>query len=223
MHFDRMGGNALGESPSASVYARALGANWQATGVAGITRTSMRIQRPIDLGSAGVHLAQSQRRFEQTYLSGEFARRIDFANGRLSPFVGLDYSMSHGDGFRERGDTGFELAAGARLHTLLSGTAGLRYTHDWRLAGQGWLRLDLDARYERRIDEGGERLHAVFVGTPDAAFDPGTWRQSRDAGVTTLALVGQFGGGWRPSMTYARRFDADAPDGSWSVAIQRDF
>jgi uncharacterized protein with beta-barrel porin domain len=148
---------------------------------------------------------------------------MTLGNGRLTPFVAVDYSALHSDGFSEQGDTGFELVASSARSTQLSAAAGTRYARDWRFAGNGWLRLNIDARYQRRLAEGGDAQRAAFQGAPDALFDLTAW--SRADGVTTmgLGLAGGFDGRWRWSLDYARRFGDEARRGGWFAGLRRDF
>jgi hypothetical protein len=221
MQFERMGGNGQGESPVASVHAHYRGDRWHATGLVGAGRTSLQLERPIDLGAAGMHLAHSRRGVDQAFVHGELGRRIDIGRSRLTPFVAIDYSALHSDGFVEQGDTGFELVAQPARNAQLSVAVGTRYTHDWRTGQNGWLRLDLDARYQHSND--GNALRAAFIGTPDAWFDLAPWLQPADTGLVRMGLAGGFDERWNWSLDYARQSGTDARTSGWSFTMRRGF
>ena len=207
----------------ASVYAHYLRGDWHATGLVGAGRTTLQLDRPIALGAAGTHVAHSRREIAQTFVHGELGRRVMLGRGELTPFVAVDYGALHSDGFREQGDTGFELVVASARSTQLSAAAGARYARDWRLAGNGWLTLGVDARYQRRLADGGDAQQAAFVGVPDAVFDLTAWSRPDGFAAMNLGLAGRFGDRWAWSADYARRFGIDAGKGGWFVGLRRDF
>jgi outer membrane autotransporter protein len=218
-----MGEDALGESPMASIYAHYRGARWHATGLVGAGRTTLQLDRPIDLGAAGMHVAHSRRELGQAFVHGEVGRRVLLGKGQLTPFVAVDYSALHSDSFSEQGDTGFELVAQPGRSNQLSAAAGTRYTRDWIFGGNGWLQLNLDARYQRRLHDGGDAQQAAFLGVPDAVFDLRGWSRVDGFGVMDMGLAGGFGERWTWSADYARRFGTGAGHGGWFLGLRRDF
>ncbi|MDR7135406.1 uncharacterized protein with beta-barrel porin domain [Lysobacter niastensis] len=224
MQFDSLGGQADGPSPSANLYAqyRDAGGRWYATGMLGMTDASLRIQRGIDLGDAGVHTAYSQRRIGQAYMQGEIGRRFQVGRGRLSPFLGLDYAGSRDDGFVEQGETGLELIADPTSASFMHGTAGARYARDWRLGAKGWLQFDLDARYRHRLADHGTTPRAAFAAIPEVRFDLPAWPQQQDSGSVSLGLLAGIGE-WTGTLDHTRQFSADVPDAGWWLGLQRDF
>ena len=223
MQLERMGGDAQGESPTASIYAHYRGARWHATGLVGAGRTTLQLDRPIDLGAAGMHVAHSRRELGQAFVHGELGRRVLLGKGLLTPFVAVDYSALHSDSFSEQGDTGFELVAQPGRSNRLSAAAGTRYTRDWIFGGNGWLQLNLDARYQRRLHDGGDAQQAAFLGVPDAAFDLTSWPQADYDATLELGLLGGFGERWTWSADYARRFGIGPGNGGWFLGLRRDF
>ena len=223
MQFERMGGHGRGESPMASVYAHYRSGGWHATGLVGAGRTVLQLDRPIDLGAAGEHVARSRRDIDQAFLHGELGRRIALGRGVLTPFVAADYTALHGDGFIEQGDTGFELVGRPASGMQLSAAAGARYARGWHFAGNGWLRLDLDARYLQPLAYDGDALRAAFTGAPDAPFDLAAWSRPAHGAAMTLGLTGGRDDRWAWSLDYAQRFGGDAPGAGWFVGLRRDF
>ena len=224
LQFDSLGGQADGPSPSANLYAhyRDAGGRWYATGMLGMTDASLRIQRGIDLGDAGVHAVSSQRRIGQAYVQGEVGRRLQVGRGRLSPFVGLDYVGSRDDGFAEQGQTGLELIAEPTTSALMHGMVGARYARDWRLGARGWLQFDLDARYRHGLADHGTTPRAAFVAIPEVRFDLPAWQLQRDSGSVSLGLLAGFGH-WTGSLDHTRQFSAGVPDNGWWLGLQRHF
>ncbi len=222
MHFDRYGGEVAGQTPMANAYAYYRDTHWYATGVAGVASTSLQTRRPIDLGIAGLHDAQSRRRVGELQIHGEVGGRVNVGRGRLSPFVGLDYAYRRDDGFTEQGDTGFELAAAPASTGLLSGSLGLRFAQDWRFEGNRWLRLDLDARYQRRVADYGDDPQAAFVGTPDVAFELAAW-QPLGSSAMTLGFTGGLDRYWQWSLDYERQFGTNIDDSGWLLGVRREF
>ena len=223
MQFERMGGHSSGDSPMASLYAHYRGGEWHATGVVGAGRSTLQFDRSIDLGTAGTHFVHSRREIDQAFLHGEFGRRVAFGNGQLTPFAALDYSALHSEGFTEQGDTGFELAAQAGRATQWSTAAGARYAHDWHPGAGGWLRLNLDARYQRRLAAGGDALQVAFVGTPDASFHLAAASPAAGFTALRLGLAGGVDDRWSWSLDYAHRFGSDARQGGWFAGLRREF
>ena len=223
MQFDRMGGHGQGESPMAMAHAHYRGNEWHATGVVGAGRTTLQLQRPIDLGAAGMHFAHSRRELDQAFLHGEVGRRIAVGNGRLTPFAGLDYSALHSGAFSEQGDTGFELVARPGGTSRWLGAVGARYAQDWQFGHRGWMRLNLDARYAQFLSGGGAGQQAAFAGVPDAAFELNSWSQADNGVALNLGLVGGFDAHWRWSLDYARRFGNDTQPGGWFAGLRREF
>lgn len=223
LQFERMGGHGQGDSPLASVHAHYRGNDWHATGVVGAGRTTVQLQRPIDLGAAGVHVAHARRELDQAFAHGEVGRRVLLGNGRLTPFVAVDYSALHSDGFSEQGDTGFELVAQPGLTSQWSAAAGARYAHDWKFGDRGWLRLDLDARYQQRLADGGARQQAAFAGVPDALFELKAWSRAEAGATVKLGLAGGFDPHWRWSLDYARHFGNATRPGDWFAGLRRGF
>jgi len=220
LHFDRLGGHGWGEAPAAGLHLHYRGEGWHATGALGAGRARLQLQRPIELGAAGRHLAHSQRGFGHAFAHAELGRDLALGDGRLVPFVALDYGIMRSGGFAEQGDTGFELVAGPSRQARLTGALGARYAHDWSF-GRQQLRLGLDARYRHDLAE-GDPLRAAFRGVPDAWFElPG--EQGRGAGELRLGLAGAFGGHLHWSMDYARGLAGERRDDGWSFALRHAF
>lgn len=221
--FDRMGGTARGEAPMASVHMHYRGNAWHATGLVGAGRTALQVERPIDLGAAGTHLASSRRTIDQAFLHAGLGRGFDAGRGQLTPFVAVDYTSLRSDGFTEHGDTGFELVAQSARNGQLSATAGARYARDWRFGDSRWLHVDLDVRYQHRIAEDGDPLLAAFAGTPVATFDLlSLSRPPAGAGLVNLGLRGGLGNRWSWSLDYARRLDGEAQHDHGFVGLRRE-
>jgi uncharacterized protein with beta-barrel porin domain len=223
MQFERMGGHGQGASPMSNAYAHYRNGDWHATGLVGAGRNVLQLERPIDLGAAGTHVAHSRRAVDQAFLHGELGRRIALGGGRLTPFVALDYSALDGDGFIEQGDTGFELVAPSARSTQWSAAAGARYAHDWRFAGNGRVQLAFDARYQQPLADDGDALRAAFIGAPDALFDLPAWSRPEHGAAMTLGLTGGMDDRWAWSLDYARRFGGNAGGGDWLVGLRRAF
>jgi len=220
LHFHSLGGHGWGEAPAAGLHLHYRGEGWHATAALGAGRARLQLQRPIELGAAGRHLAHSQRGFGHAFAHAELGRDLALGDGRLLPFVALDYGIVRSDGFAEQGDTGLELVAGPSRQARLTGALGARYAHDWSL-GRRQLRLALDARYRHDLAE-GDPLRAAFRGVPDAWFDlPG--EQGRGAGELRLGLAGVFGGHLHWSMDYARGFAGERRDDGWHFALGHAF
>ena len=220
LRFDHLGGQGWGESPGAGIHAHYRGDGWHATGMLGAGRTWLQLQRPIELGTAGHHLAHSQRSFVHGFAHGELARDMPLGGGRLVPFVALDYSIARSDAFAEQGDTGLELIAGPSRQTRFSSAVGARYARAWTF-GRHRLRLELDARYRRDLrDE--DSLHAAFRGVPDVWFDVPAQREP-GASELRVGLGGEFGRHSLWSMDYAHGFDGDRRDAGWMFGLRHAF
>ncbi|KQY54980.1 autotransporter outer membrane beta-barrel domain-containing protein [Lysobacter sp. Root494] len=222
MQLDRAGGQASARTPAAYAYAHRRAADWYATGVVGAASTTLQMRRPIDLGSAGVHEAQSLRHLSQARVEGEIGRRADFGQGEFRPFIGVAYEQRHGGRFLERGVTGLELIAQSSNQSQLSASMGLRFAQDWNFGDGGWLRLDLDARYRRRIDGANGAMQAAFAGTPDVTFDVGAWQPPASA-TMALGLSGGFHRNWLWTLDYERRLGRSLAGTDVFVGLRRDF
>ncbi|MBO9716650.1 MAG: autotransporter domain-containing protein [Pseudoxanthomonas sp.] len=220
LHFDRLGGEGQAESPAAGLHAHYRGEGWHLTGAVGAQHPTLRLQRPIELGAAGTHLALSQRGFEQAFVHGEVGGDRALAGGRLSPFAAVDYTRLRSDGFAEWGTTGFELVGAAGTRARLSGSVGARYARDWAVRGST-IRLDLDARYHRLLAEDSDAPIAAFRGVPDVRFELPSEQQDGFAEVR-LGLGGILGRHWNWSMDYSRGFGAGYDD-ELLLALQGNF
>ena len=220
LHFDALGGQALGRSPATSVHAHYRGAGWHATGLAGAQQSTLQLQRPIELGAAGLHRAYSQRVLDQAFAHAAIGRDWRLGGGTLTPFAAVDYTTLRGDGFSEAGATGFELVGAPLRQALLSGSVGARYAHRWdtRLP----VRLDLSAVHRSALRESGPPQRAAFSGVPDLWFDLPGIGQDGD-GELRLGLAGTLGRRWDWSMDYARGFGGEAADEAFQFGLQRGF
>ncbi|MBJ6981580.1 autotransporter outer membrane beta-barrel domain-containing protein [Luteimonas sp. MC1572] len=219
LQVDRLGGVGEGESPAAAFHAHYRGDGWHLNGVLGAGRTWLQLQRPIEPGADGRHVAHSQRSFEHGFLHGEIGGAVPLGAGSLVPFLALDYSRARSDAFAEQGDTGFELVAGPSRSTRLSAAVGARYARDWTI-GRQRLRLELDARFHRDVID-DTTLRAAFRGVPDVGFAlPG--ERKAGGGALRVGLGGDIGrySQWR--MDYADGAD-DRRDRSWMLALRHAF
>ena len=214
-----LGGRARGESPSAAFHAHYRGQAWHATGVAGAGRTRLQMQRPIELGLAGQHIAHSQRAFASSFLHVEVGRDYALRAARLAPFVAFDYSLVRGDAFTEQGGTGLELTADAHVQAHLSATAGARYSHGWQ-AGTHAVRFEVDARYRHDLVD-ADPLQAAFRGVPEVQFElPG---QRGTAGAELrLGVTGTIGRDTAWTVDFTRATDARDHAG-WTLGLQKSF
>ncbi|TKS54882.1 autotransporter domain-containing protein [Luteimonas yindakuii] len=187
---DELGGHGSGDAPAAGVHAHYRGRGWHATGAVGVAQTRLQLQRPIELGAAGIHVVRTRRDFVHTHLHGELGRDLPFAGGQLVPFVALDHGIVRGNGFAEHGDTGFELMAGPSRQARLTTTVGVRFARDWR-TGARPLRLELDARHRRDLDR-EDPIHAAFRGAPDVGFALPGAHGSADT-TLRMGLAGSLG------------------------------
>jgi uncharacterized protein with beta-barrel porin domain len=223
IEFDRDGGSVRGRSTLASMHVHQRFGRWHLTGLAATGRAELEIQRPIDVGDGVRHLAHARREFHHAYLHGELGHEASFWRGRLTPSVALGYATVHGDGFTERGDTGFELVGGAASDWLMSASFGMRYARDWALRSGAWTRLDIDARYRRTLTGGGDPSSAAFVGTPDARFDLRAESAANETGTIAMRLAGGVAGRWELALEHVGRFGNESPSGAWTVGVQRHF
>lgn len=220
LHFDRLGGHGWGEAPTAGLHLHYRGAGWHVTGAVGAGRARLQLQRPIELGAAGRHLAHSQRGFGHAFAHAELGRDLRLGVGSLVPFVALDYGITHSDGFAEQGGTGLELVAGPSRQARLSGALGARYAHDWDLDRQT-LRFELDVRYRHDLVEGDPML-AAFRGVPDVRFElPDAGDPA--AGELRVGLGGELGLRSRWSLEHDRAFGGDRRDRGWRLGLQHAF
>ena len=220
LRFDRLGGGGWGESPGANLYAHYRGDGWHTTGTLGAGRASLQLQRSIELGGPDRHVVHARRSFDHAFVHGELGRDVPLGEGRLVPFLALDYGVAHGDAFVERGDTGLELAAGASRQARFSGAMGARYARDWSL-GRHRLRLELDARHRRELVD-GDPLRAAFRGVPDVWFELPDARD-RASGELRVGLDGSGGTRTRWSMDYRRGFGGGHRDEGWTLGLWRAF
>lgn len=224
MQLDATAGEADGTTPAAYAYVHRRNNGWHATGIIGIADTELRVRRTIDLGPGGMHQAQSQRHLSQSRVEGEIGRDLSVGQGRLVPYVGVDYERRHSDAFVEHGGTGLELVAGSSTAEQWSASAGLRFSRDWQFGRNGWLRVDVDAGYRRRIAGGGADGQAAFAGTPGVAFEFGAGQeQAMEAGTMALGLRGGFDRRWTWMLDYEHRTGPELPGAEWFLGARRNF
>jgi uncharacterized protein with beta-barrel porin domain len=224
MQLDATAGEADGTTPAVYAYLHRRNNEWHATGIIGAADTELRVRRTIDLGPGGMHQAQSQRHLSQSRVEGEIGRDLSVGQGRLVPYVGVDYERRRNDAFVERGGTGLELVAGSSTTEQWSASAGLRFSRDWQFGRNGWLRIDVDAGYRRRIAGGDADGRVAFAGTPDVAFELGAGQQqATGAGTMALGLRGGFDRRWTWMLDYEHRTGAVLPGTEWFLGARRNF
>ncbi|TDK22327.1 autotransporter domain-containing protein [Luteimonas aestuarii] len=89
----------------------------------------------------------------------EGGRQHRFGDALLTGYVGSDYTQLDSDGFRELGDSGFALHAGAARMSRLQAIAGVRAERDWR--GATWRAY---GEWQQVLDASGFDVPASFVG-----------------------------------------------------------
>ena len=220
---DALGGQARRLSPQTAMYLRWFGDDgWYAGGNAGYAQHALTLDRPIDLGRGGRWNAHSQRGLGVAGLDAELGRNLSLAGGVLAPYATLSTNVVRSERALEQGSTGFELALQATTQAQLGAGLGLRYGRDWRLGETGWLRLDVDARYQRQLARGGDPLRAAFIGVPDLWFDvPGN--ADATSGWLDLGLRGGIGRGWNWSFAHTRPLAGGHADHAWQLGLQRRF
>ena len=166
--FARGGDHAQWRSPAFSAYAHLRQGAWHVSGLVGQARAQLDMQRWIDLGD-GRHRAGSRLALDRFHAIVEAGREFGLGEGRLLPRVSVSHAAVRSDGFVEHGETGFELATLPAVLTRTSGELGLRYDRAWHWGGSGWMRLAMDAAYQRGL-AGGEPMRASFVGAPGMTF-----------------------------------------------------
>ncbi len=221
--FGRLGGQATGDSHAAGVYAHYRGEGWHASGLLGAERATLQLQRPIELGAAGQHVATSRRLLDQVFAHGEIGRDLPLAGGRLVPYAALDASLVRGDAFSEAGDSGLELVAGPSRQAQLSGAMGARYAYEWTpwTFGGAPLQFEVDATFQRALADASDPSRARFAGVPDTWFDlPG--QDNQNGGALRMGLRGGFGQRTTWWLDYARGQGGLAEDGAWHVGLRYD-
>jgi outer membrane autotransporter protein len=211
-------------SPHASAYLRWFGdGGWYVGGSAGYAQQTLALGRTIDLGRAGRWRAHAEHRFDIAGLQGEVGRQLSLAGGTLTPYLALDATALRSERAVEQGSTGFELAMQPARQAQLSGEAGLRFGRDWGLGEDGWLRMDIGARWQRPLADAGAPLRAAFTGAPDLWFDvPG--HAATSSGWLGLGLQGGFRRHWTWSFDASRQFTGDSQAGqAWRLGLQRVF
>lgn len=220
---DALGGQTQHDSPQAALYLRWFGDDgWYAGGSAGYARHALGLDRRIDLADGGNWNAHAQRRLGIASLDAEAGRRFAFAGMAIAPYAWMGADLLRSERARELGQTGFELALQANRQARLEAGLGLRVGRQWRFGDTGWVALDADARYRRRLAQAGDPLRAAFVGVPDAWFDlsahearVGTWLE--------LGLHGGFGHGWGWSLGHAGSLTDANGQRHWQFGLQRRF
>ena len=224
MQLEATADEARGTTPAAYAYVHHRNAGWYATGLIGVADTSLRVQRTIDLGPGGLHQAQSQRHLSQSRVEGEIGRNLSVGKNTLVSYFGVDYERRRSDAFAEQGGTRLELLAESSIAEQWSASAGLRLSRDWQFGRSGWLRVDVDAGYRRRIAGGDAGGSAAFAGTPGVVFEFGAGpEQAMEAGTMTLGLSGGFHRRWTWMLDYERRTGAVLPGAEWFLGARRNF
>ena len=216
-------GQASRLSPQAGAYLRWFGDDgWYAGGNLGYAQHTLALARTRDLGFGGRWNAHARHRFNVAGVQGEAGRRMPLAGGTLTPYVALEATALRSERSIEQGRTGFELAMQPAMQAQLGASLGLRFGRDWRIGDTGWLRLDADARVQRRSADAGDPLRAVFVGVPDLWFDvPSTTNAT--SGWLDLGLRGGFGPDWSWSFAHARPLAGRRAGQTWSIGLHRGF
>lgn len=211
-------------SPQAGAYLRWFGDDgWYAGGSAGYAQHTLALDRTLDLDRGGQWNAHARHRFNVAGVQGEAGRRFAFAGGALTPYVALDATALRSERSLEQGRTGFELAMQSTIQAQMRANLGIRFGRDWRIGDTGWLRLDADARVQRRLADAGDPLRAAFVGVPDLWFDVPS-HSNRTSGWLDVGLRGGIGRDWTWSLDRSRplaggRNSADA----WRIGLLRTF
>ena len=171
-----------------------------AMGSVGFGQYQLQLSRGLDFGH-GLRPARSQRDVSLAQAAFEAGKQLPFAGGELGAYAVVDYAALRDGGFREQGNTGFELLAQSSLQQHVAAGLGLRYGRRWHWGRRGWLQLDLDARYQPSLWSAGA-IQAAFTGTPDAVFDLAGRAASEDPRSAALLLSGAGGGRWSWQLQY---------------------
>ncbi|PNS08325.1 S8 family serine peptidase [Solilutibacter silvestris] len=157
-----LGDRARGNQAEAQMYAGLWRDGWFAFGSAGAGRFDRRTDRLLQLGLQ-VDGASALQRGNYLFADVEGGYRFALSGLDLTPYVGTQYASIRNDGFRELDASGFGLQANTWRNDRWQGYAGLRASHDWRLAN-GW-RFGMEARGEfQQLLHGNDTVLASFTG-----------------------------------------------------------
>ncbi len=108
----------------ASVHAHYRRGDWHATGLIGAGRSMLQLERAIDLGAAGTHVAHSRRELGQGVRAWRTRTRHGAGQRPANAIAGGDYDAVYSDAFNEHGDTGFQRVAQAGRNPQLPAAGG---------------------------------------------------------------------------------------------------
>lgn len=217
---DAMNGHSQDDSQQAALYLRWFGSNgWYAGGSAGYARHVIALDRRIDLAQGGQWNAHAQRLLGIASFDAEAGRSFSAGGVGIAPYAWLGADGIRSERALEQGQTGLELALQASTRTRLDAGLGLRVGKRWRVGDTGWLTLDADARYRRRVLQSGAPLRAAFVGVPDVWFDVPR-HEARDGGWLDLGLRGGFGHRWAWTLGHAGSLAGQTGGRQWEFGIE---
>jgi len=125
----------------------------------------------------------------------------------LTPYVGLDYTYTHTDGFTESGDGVTNLIIAPGSSNSLISTLGLRASTPIKTSGNGILTPEIHLAWEHENMDQSQSVNAAFLSSPGNTFSIAGAQYGRDSATVGLALTQELSRHSRVFLTYDARLN----------------
>lgn len=192
--YDGLAGTSRSNTSGVSLYARYDADEVYVDGRVGEDWVRSRVSRRALLGEVGENITTDRDdRLVSAYV--ESGLRLGDERHAVTPFAGALVSRLDRGAFSEVGANGWGLDAARQTYTQASGLFGVRLDTDWDWSG-GHSRLSASASWQSLFSGEDTRVHAAFVGAPDAVFDVAGVQVPRHMAWLGVGLTTQARHGW---------------------------
>ena len=138
---------------------------------------------------------------------GEAGGRFQFSGSWLTPFVGVDHTSIHLNGFTETGVAGADLDFDSQTASQTSGIVGLKWAGSW-----GGIVPEAKIAYRYDLTEGNMGMHARFADAPVGSDFHKLENRDRGSFLAGLGLASNFSDKISGGLGYQGRFNTEAAD-----------